>query len=74
MDVLWTFHQDAVMAEIAKILKVKVAKQGDKGWFESRMKAMKRVWNNMSPAEQEAVNQKKIELSEQGFPESERPK
>ena len=43
-DVLWTFHQDAVMAEIAKILKVEVVKQGDKGWFESRMKHQEKLF------------------------------
>lgn len=73
-DIVWDQHQDKVFKEIAKMLKVPTATKDTPGWFQCRMKAIGRVTSQMTENELKAVDALKQELSENGYPEDERPK
>ncbi len=66
-------HKDRVFQEIGNMLG-KVVTQDDPDWFRHRMQAMARVIKNMTPEEIRDLDAKKKELSENGFPEEERPR
>ena len=72
-ELIWTYHQQLVFAQIADMLHIPKATQDTPGWFNHRMRAIKMVYDNMSKPEKESLQAKKNELSRQGFPEDEKP-
>lgn len=67
-------HKDRVFKEIAEMLHVPEATPDTPGWFKCRMKAIGHILERMTAEELEAVDAKKADMCQNGFPEEERPK
>jgi hypothetical protein len=68
-EVLWHFHKDDVMKEIAKIMEVDEVGTDYPEWFKYRTAASKNIIDNMSESDKDGLRKKREEMAEKGLPE-----
>jgi hypothetical protein len=68
-EAIWNLYQDRVFQEIANLLGVEDATTSTLGWFQMRLPAIKRVFENMTAEEKVVLDAGREKMMREGYTE-----
>jgi hypothetical protein len=68
-EVLWRTKKEVVFAEIAHLLGIQSADSHTPGWIGKRLKALKNVYERMTPEEKTALKMEQKRMKIEGYPD-----